>query len=34
MQQSKWADRFFMIGFLGFLALALSITLMQPKTKS
>lgn len=32
MQQSKWADRFFMIGFLGFLALALSITLMQPKT--
>ncbi len=32
MQQSKWADCFFMIGFLGFLALALSITLMQPKT--
>lgn len=32
MKTSKWADWFILIGFLGFLALALVVTLIRPKS--
>ena len=32
MKKSKWADRLVVIGFLGFLALALIVTLVRPKS--
>lgn len=32
MKKSRWADWFLIIGFLGFLALALTVTLVRPKT--
>ena len=32
MKKSKWADRLVVIGFLGFLALALVVTLARPKS--
>ena len=32
MKKSKWADWLVVIGFLGFLALALAVTLVRPKS--
>ena len=34
MKKSKWADWLVVIGFLGFLALALVVTLVRPKSGS
>ena len=32
MKKSRWADWFLTAGFLGFLALALAVTLIRPKS--
>ena len=32
MKKSRWADWFLVIGFVGFLALALAVTLVRPKS--